>query len=612
MILRIPNWSNFLPVIKLTFYRFPVPFVSTLLTTLLAMLLIQDSGFVSGELVEKFLVTTIYSTVALTSLKLIVESESWSARQHLVAAGIVIAVIVNYSWEILSEATATTHIFFALAVGLSLLFTPYLRRQSTAASVWLFSYQSGVAIFFAGLAGLILGIGLSLSLASIGYLFEIKIPGELYGHVWVLSWGLLFPIYVLANLSKQFELEDAACQFPRGIRFIANYILVPMMFAYMAILYAYFLKIILQWELPRGNLGWMITSFGSIGIITKLLAYPIRNDGTRLLSLFDRYYYHALIVPIVLLFIAIGVRIKDYGVTEQRYAVVLLGVWFLAVALITIFKKDRFHIIQVPMLLAALAFLASFGPWGAVEISVTSQVGRFENLLLKNNLLVNGQTVKATSPILFEERKSISSIADYLGRSDTRMERITPWFRTLIDENENKELSKIPRERSRELVQLMGLEYVNKWQKQPADNQFNYSDSFDMTQNLANVSGFDFIGQSGFYDYSQKSTQKVFQLNRKGTRETITVERNGTQLIITTEAGQTVVFDLELLIRRIRKHDSKQPQVTFKENSALTQTSVDGAVKVQLNIEQIQGKITNNDNIEINRLRYVFMLKIYE
>jgi hypothetical protein len=158
----------------------------------------------------------------------------------------------------------------------------------------------------------------------------------------------------------------------------------------------------------------------------------------------------------------------------------------------------------------------------------------------------------------------------------------------------------------------MGLEYVNKWQKQPADNQFNYSDSFDMTQNLANVSGFDFIGQSGFYDYSQKSTQKVFQLNRKGTRETITVERNGTQLIITTEAGQTVVFDLELLIRRIRKHDSKQPQVTFKENSALTQTSVDGAVKVQLNIEQIQGKITNNDNIEINRLRYVFMLKIYE
>ena len=308
-------------------------------------------------------------------------------------------------------------------------------RASDSSSVWYFNYQTSVAIFFAGFATLILGAGLSLIMASTGYLFEIKIPQEAYGDVWVMSWGLLFPVYILANISTEFDFEDDSCDFPKGIRFIANYLLAPIMLAYMLILYAYFLKIIVQWELPRGNLGWMITSFGTIGIITRLLAFPIRTSGTRLLILFDKYYFQALIVPILLLAVAIGVRISQYGITEERYAVVLLGIWFSSVVVLTMMKKDDFHIKYIPMILATLALLASIGPWGAVNVSVLSQTSCFESLLEKHGLLMDDQAVKSKIEIPFAERKRLSSIADYMGESQYRLERIKPWFSSLMDQS---------------------------------------------------------------------------------------------------------------------------------------------------------------------------------
>jgi len=106
-------------------------------------------------------------------------------------------------------------------------------------------------------------VGVSFILLSIRYLFEIKISSDTYRDMWIICWGVFFPIYILSNISRQFDYKNDGCDFPKGVNFIANYILAPLVFVYMAILYTYFIKIIVQWELPRGNLGWLITSFGT-------------------------------------------------------------------------------------------------------------------------------------------------------------------------------------------------------------------------------------------------------------------------------------------------------------------------------------------------------------
>lgn len=609
MLLSIKNLGNIIPSVRETFLRFPLAFICSIAATLLGFLLLHNVEIINDTFVIKCVASLVYGAIALTALKLLVESERWSLRRHIVAIVIVTAVIIAYVWGIFVAQTASTYIYFSLAVCLSLLFSAYLKRTSDSASVWYFNYRNGVAVFFAGMAAPILGIGLSLILASVGYLFEIEIESKAYGDVWLLSWGVLFPVYILANIARDFDYEDESCAFPKGVSFITNYILVPLMFAYMFILYAYFLKITVQWELPRGNLGWMITTFGTIGIITKLLAYPIRNNGTRFLRLFDRYYYYALLVPILLLAIAIGVRINDYGVTEQRYGVVLLGLWFLSVALLTFIKKERFHIKYVPIILASFAMLASFGPWSAAQVSLNSQASRFEALLDQHHLLHNGQAIKSETELPFEDRKTLSSIADYLGKEKFRLKRIKPMFKTLIDEAISKNVKCCDDIEGEKFIELLGISYIDRWEIKEDPRSFNYKTKSYSDNILLQVSGFDYVAQNSFYSYNMdtpKTRSKIYHINGQ---QDINVGFDGALFTVKTKSGDNTEFDLTALITDLRMQNITHVTATDQHKLILTHTSTRGSFKARLLLEGIGGKIRKGKDIKINNLQYVLMLK---
>jgi len=608
MQLSFRNWTNVVPAVKETIARFPLPIICTLCATFALMLLIHRLYPVDKVTIGKFTAVMAYGVVALTSLKLFVESKNRSLVFHTVGATAIMAVITLFVWRMLDDRVSVTYFLFSVAVGLSLLFAPYIKRSSDAPSVWYFNYQTGVAVFFAGIAAGILGTGISLSLVSVGYLFEIHIPDTLFGDVWTLCMGVFFPIYVLANISREFDFEGESCRFPKGVSFITNYIMVPLMFGYMAILYVYFLKIIVQGELPRGNLGWMISTFGTIGITTKLLVYPIRQSGTRLLVLFDKYYYYALIVPIILLSIAIGVRIHAYGMTEDRYTVVLLGTWFAIVILATFIKKDRFHIKHVPMILAFMAFLASFGPWGAVEVSIYSQVSRFEALLAKNKLLVNGQAVKATEEVPFADRKSMSSIADYLIVNEKRLKRIRPWFEAL--QNDKAKIISNRWGGGNQIIELLGLGYVNRWESESENKNGHFS--YDVKSGFKRISGFDFVENDSIYSCGNTGCENTLDLYRNGKKEHVVVRCAKNSIMVRTDSGEEVTLELDDIIQKLRERDYPNSTPVNQDEVTLTQTSKSGHLKVGLVLSNVYGDLKTKDEIQINGLSYVLMLKFIE
>lgn len=627
MIFSLKNLSNIIPALKSTVLRFPLPLFCVISATVIVLLLFHDSEYIKSVFEETFifksLASLVYGAIALTSLKLFAESKNWSVVSYLVGAAVTTMVIIGYVWAIIVDVSASTYVFFSIAVILSLMFAPYIKRSSDSASIWYFNYQTGVAIFFAGLASTILGIGLSLIVVSVEYLFEIEIPDKIFGDVWIFSWGILFSIYLLSSLAREFDYEDESCGFPKGVSFITNYILVPLMFAYMFILYAYFIKITVQWELPRGNLGWMITIFGSVGIITKLLAYPIRNQGTRLLALFDKYYYYALIVPILLLVIALGVRINDYGITEPRYGVALLGVWFSSVILLTFIKKENVNIKHVPMILATLAILASFGPWGAANVSLNSQANLFEKILTKHQLLVNGQVIKSTTELPLEDRKTLSSIADYLSQRDKEKNRIKPLFKTLLAEAGSKDGTSPPLKWGKDYLNLMGVIYINRVYSDPNSDHFTYTIKTYTEHIMVDTSGFDFVGHDTFYLHGDNTTTSEFKMHYGDKHEVVTVEFDGQFFIVKTEAGDTVKLDLSILILELRKEGSKISVVdTEKKRSGriqlklehmnkliLTQRSKEGSFKIRLLLEEVRGKITGDSDVKITNIKYVLMFE---
>jgi Domain of unknown function (DUF4153) len=83
-----------------------------------------------------------------------------------------------------------------------------------------------------------------------------------------------------------------------------------------------------------------------------LLAYPIRDNGGLLVRLLWRIGSGFALMPVLLLFLAAYARISAYGLTEQRYLIVLIGVWAFVLAFLRIWRPERFDLRLVPGVLA--------------------------------------------------------------------------------------------------------------------------------------------------------------------------------------------------------------------------------------------------------------------
>ena len=79
--------------------------------------------------------------------------------------------------------------------------------------------------------------------------------------------------------------------------------------------------------------------------------------------------------------------------------------------------------------LAFALFLASFGPWGAVGLSVRSQTAQLAELLERVGRMKDGQVVVADAdkPMPRAEGRRVTSIVRYL-ESEGHLYELEPWF----------------------------------------------------------------------------------------------------------------------------------------------------------------------------------------
>ncbi len=115
---------------------------------------------------------------------------------------------------------------------------------------------------------------------------------------------------------------------------LIKYILLPLTLVYMAILYIYGCKILLAWDLPRGGVAWPV--MWSVFCVVLFL-YAIRPfsalETSALLRKTVRRLPMAMLPLLLLLAVAIGYRVSQYGVTTERLYVVTFTLWSFAAML---------------------------------------------------------------------------------------------------------------------------------------------------------------------------------------------------------------------------------------------------------------------------------------
>lgn len=302
--------------------------------------------------------------------------------------------------------------YFALVIALCLLFV-YLAvpRDKEDFELYVMKLLTNfiVSYFYAA----ILYLGLAAIIFTINTLFSAGISGETYLDIWLVVAGIFAPAYFLAGIptgATVYEPDD----FPRFLQILLLYIVMPLIGIYTGILYVYFIKILVTRHWPVGMISHLVLWYGLIctGVVFFIYLLREKNAWVRgFLSLLPK-----LILPLlIMMFVAMGIRIDAYGVTENRYLVLAGGLWVSGcMSYCAVIKRPQTRFMVLSAALAAV--LAVSGPWSCYAVAKHSQNARFEDVLTRNKMLSAGKIIPA-GDIALKDKITISSIVDYFDHS---------------------------------------------------------------------------------------------------------------------------------------------------------------------------------------------------
>lgn len=412
--------------------RFPLVLVSALAFVVAAVSRIESEQAWQSSPAYPVILAAALGVPLLAALALAAEKWRWNRGRSVGTQVLGVALLVAYAFTVPTalENEPATHLirFGLLAAGLVLLvmIAPYF-RQGEVNGFWHYNKALYFRLFVTGIFSGVLFVGLSIALAALDNLFGVAVPDKRYLELWVLVAGTFAPVFFLAGVPENLDGLEQIDDYPKGLKIFAQYVLFTLVIVYLVILYVYLLKILFQWSWPKGWVSSLILGFSATAILSLLLMHPVRNrSGNTWLRAAGTWLYVVLIPLIVVLFLAVMERVGDYGITESRYAGIVLGIWLSAQVLYFLVSRAKSIKFTVGSL-CVLALLISFGPWGMFSVSERSQVGRLQGLLLKDGILVDGRIQRDHARVTQEDAREISSIVRYLRQFHTYAS-IQHWF----------------------------------------------------------------------------------------------------------------------------------------------------------------------------------------
>ena len=348
---------------------------------------------------QRIMMVTIVGFLGAINWKVLVESQLTQRRNSVICLGILLLSLGGYYYYLTRADIYDSHVIFrfigiALFLHLTISYIPFLFKSNLPA-FWEYNRRLFSHFFTSAFFTLVIFLGISLALLALEYLFGMdNNRGKIYGQLIILLAGIFHPIYFLSEFPRNIDQLQPS-RLKKSFRIFVVYILIPISILYLIILYAYGIKIGLEMSLPKGWVSKLVLSFCIIGILSYLLNYmfPLQSKS-KLSSHFKKYFFPFLLIPIALLFVAIYVRISDYGITEPRYIVSLLGAWLLFISVYIIISKTD-NIKVIPLTLSAIVLISLFGPLNMFKVSLQNQFAILKNTLTENGLLIDGKLVKA-------------------------------------------------------------------------------------------------------------------------------------------------------------------------------------------------------------------------
>ena len=273
-------------------------------------------------------------------------------------------------------------------------------------------------LFFGMLITGILNMAVMAIVASFFYIFGIDEPKHIYEHLYQFIWFVLAP-QVCCTLIRQ--NEDEVTEPFKVLRLILNFILSPAVIIYTVILYTYFIKIAIQWDLPKGGVAWMVMGFITVALVGRV-AQSILSQ--RYYDWFYNRFTLIAIPPLIMYWIGSIYRIRLYSFTESRFYLMVAGVLMTLFVLMLWKKRTRRYQLMALIFGAAIILFTYIPGISAKSIGLSCQKQRLTQLISEMKL-ADAKTGKLNDEIedvrrirqdslLCEQYKDVTSVIEYV------------------------------------------------------------------------------------------------------------------------------------------------------------------------------------------------------
>jgi hypothetical protein len=305
-------------------------------------------------------------------------------------------------------------IMIALFMGIFYLSNAHTRTKAISST---FSFMLKNTMFN-GFICLIITAGVALCIAAFDtliYKFEdAGIPLQLS---LLFVWMILFLNLSLSTIPRK-DADDNDIATPAIFKIIVTYVTLPLFLLLISILLLYLGKILVSFSFPSGQVNWF-ASFASLTFIFLILSLHQYKDDNKLTKLFVKFGGYIMLPIMAMQFIAIYIRLSNYGLTTTRYISLVLNIVALVFVMATLIQNGR-HIHRLLIAMVGVSLLLTLTPLNVLDVPVRDQTAKLIAVLNKHNMIIDGLIV-ANENIPLEDKIIITSTHRYLNSTDAHL-----------------------------------------------------------------------------------------------------------------------------------------------------------------------------------------------
>jgi len=492
-------------------------------------------------------------------------------------------------------SVALKHGFLILFFLLAIFWVPFIKSDISNNDYWQYVKQIIFAYLMTLLFTIIVIAGVDSAISAIDTLFKLDIQSVIYGQVNAFILGIFSVGFFLSQIPLNPELIKQSTNQPKSEYFFTKWILTSLSVIYFVILYVYTFKVLINSNLPKGILASMIVTFSFVAIITYLFWTPYITNIT---NKFRKWLWIAIFLQTIMLFVAIFTRVSQYAWTENRYMIVVLGIWLACNSLYFLFfKKAKFKWIFIS--LSILVGISQIGILSSHNISKISQTNQLQKMVFDLKQFKNPNDVP------YKLHYKISSITEYLYKyygKEAIEDALPNVVKSIKIDTKDKEYYPIY------ITKQLGFTFINRWDYLNINNnKQNIKFALKDTQNNNHIDTNHAIDVQGYDFYINELSHNLYISNNENIFKNINLTTIYKDNILTLNIGNEVIkFDLlefsQLLIKQYGKVD------TVLTQDKLTLIKQTNTTKVKLEFRSLNKMTDNKDkNIKITFSTNIFL-----